>query len=177
LVLPPTDYAKQSNRQKLDSTKALQVEIGKHNDRISKAQQMMVDGEITTAEYREIRQRYEQEIIRLQGKQAEIKQADEGLAEYVSNTAKLLRNLPEYYAGAALPVKQKLIGSILAEKLVFEKNKFRTIKLNEVINLICRTGGGLAGNEKGLLQQSEEQSLLVPGMGVEPTLALLRTGF
>jgi site-specific DNA recombinase len=171
------DYAKQGNRQKLDSTKAIQVEIGKHNDRIGKAQQMMVDGDITTAEYREIKQRYEQEIIRLEGKQAEIKMADEGLAEYVSNAAKLLRNLPEYYAGAALPVKQKLIGSILAEKLVFEKNAFRTIKLNEVISLICRTGGRLAENKKGLSQQNEEQSPLVPGMGVEPTLALLQTGF
>jgi site-specific DNA recombinase len=171
------DYAKQSNRQKLDGTKAIQGEIETHYARISKAQQMMVDGDITTAEYREIRQRYEQEIIRLEGRQTEIKQVDAGLMEYVSNTAKLLRNLPEYYASAALPVKQKLIGSVLGEKLVFEKNAFRTIKVNNVISLICRTGGRCEGGEKEMPHKIEGQSHLVPGMGVEPTLALLRTGF
>lgn len=163
------DYAKQNNRQKLDSTKAMQEEIEKHNTRISKAQQMMVDGDLSAAEYREIKYRYEAEIEKLEGKQAEIRQVDANLTEYVCNTAQLLRNLPEYYTSAALPVKQKLIGSLLAEKLVFEKTAFRTINLNEVVSLICRTGGRSGDTKKKGSTKNVEPSTLVPRKGIEPS--------
>jgi site-specific DNA recombinase len=162
------DYAKQTNRQKQDSTKFMKEEIEKHRIRINNAQQMMVDGDLSAAEYREIKYRYEAEIEKLEGKQAEIKQVDANLTEYVSNTAQLLRNLPQYYAGAALPVKQKLIGSLLAEKLVFEKTAFRTIKLNEVVSLICRTGGRSDGTKKKGSTKNVEPSNVVPRTGFEP---------
>ena len=163
------DYAKQNNRQKLDSTKTMQEEIEKHNARISKAQQMMVDGDLSAAEYREIKYRYEGEIEKLEGKQAEIKQVDANLTEYVSNATQLLRNLPEYYTSAALPVKQKLIGSLLAEKLVFEKTAFRTINLNEVVSLICRTGERSDGTKKKGSTKNVEPSTVVPRKGIEPS--------
>jgi hypothetical protein len=86
---------------------------------------------LSAADYREIKSRYEPEIAQLGRKKKGIAQIDDNLLEYVSATADLLRNLPNYYKTASLPIKQKLIGSICSGKLIYEKNDYRTMEFND----------------------------------------------
>jgi len=65
------------------------------------------------------------------------------------SAADLPRNLPNYYKSASLPIKQKLIGSICSGKLIYEKNDYRTIEFNDLIQGICRLGERFDGLEKG----------------------------
>ncbi|TDW97146.1 recombinase family protein [Dinghuibacter silviterrae] len=144
--------------QERKSEKEVQTEIDKHLQRIKKAQQLLLDGELSAAEYKEIKSQYEPEIAQLERKRQDIEQMDANLLEYVKGTADLLRNLLRYYNNATLPVKQKLIGSIYPKKLIYEKNEFRTTEVNEVIAAIRRLGAAEEKREKEKAPETGGQS-------------------
>jgi site-specific DNA recombinase len=162
------DYCKQMGKQKNTNDKQLNEQIEKHKLRISNAQQLMLDGELSATDYKEIKCRYEPEIAKLHLQLTQIKLQDNNLSNYLNNALTLLRNLPQYYVSASLPLKQKIVGSIYPEKLIFENNAYRTTKVNEAIELICRTTKGYSQKEKGLLKNKLEKSCSVTALGFKP---------
>jgi len=88
---------KQSKEARGQNTKEIDLMISKHQLRISNAQQMMVDGEITPTDYRDIKGRYEPEIIKLKQDKADSGQINKKLAEHLSGALQLLLNLRQYY--------------------------------------------------------------------------------
>ena len=64
--------------------------------------------------------------------------------------------------------KQKIIGSILAEKLVLKENHYRAIKLKGIVSLICRPGKNFKGSKNKESSENSELSNLVPETGFEP---------
>ena len=48
----------------------------------------------------------------------------------------LEQNLPEFYEKSSIDGKQRLIGSIFPENLIFKNKKVRTIRVNEAVSLI-----------------------------------------
>ncbi len=162
------DHTKQSGKDKSKAIHDLQAEIEKNRQRISNAQQLMLDGELPAAEYREIKNRYEPEIQKLANKQLSLTQLDENLLDYLIPVIDLPRHLPECYQNASLNTKQQLIGSIYPEKLIFENKAYRTTTLNEVIALICRTGKGSEKDKKEQASISGNLSKGVIPIGFEP---------
>ena len=71
-------------------------------------------------------------------------------------------------------MKQKLIGSIYPEKLVFENKAYRTKSIHEGITLICKTGKDIKGNKKGLASNFGNQSYGVIWLGLEPRTHTLK---
>ena len=63
---------------------------------------------------------------------------DSDLKEQIIFCCDLLQNLPKYFMAADLIAKQQILGSILAEKMVFQENSDRTIKFRSIISLVCR---------------------------------------
>ena len=159
---------KNSSAENSKGAKDNEALIAKHQQRIANAQQMMVDGEITPADYREIKGRYEPEIRALQQEKADAGELDKKLNEHLQGALQLLQNLRQYYVSATLQVKQKLIGSMFAENLVFENNQYRTITLNSTVELICRTGAALGEKRKGLTSEFRSQPYRVSPHGLEP---------
>ena len=162
------DYCKQTGTAKRNNNKEITNDIEKNRLRIKNAQQLMLDGELNAADYREIKNRYEPEIKKLESKLIQIRQQDTNLFEYVTDATELLENLPKYYAGAALAIKQQIIGSIYPEKLVFENYGYRTTNVNEAVTLICMTGKGSKGTKKGMASKIGSQSYRVTPQGLEP---------
>ncbi len=66
----------------------------------------------------------------------------ENYDEKIDDCLELLLNLDKYYKTKNTEIKQKIIGSVFPEKLVFENNEYRTTKLNDVVTLICPTDKG-----------------------------------
>ena len=163
-----SNHTKQSGKDKSKTIRDLQAEIEKNRQRISNAQQLMLDGELPAADYREIKNRYEPVIQKLANKQLSLSQLDENLSDYLTPVIDLLRHLPEYYQNASLNTKQQLIGSIYPEKLIFENKAYRTTTLNEVIALICRTSKGSDGNKKGQASKNGKLSKEVIRIGFKP---------
>ena len=63
-----------------------------------------------------------------------------------------------------IQVKQRIIGSIFPEKLIFEKNNYRTPKVNNVVSLICRASKEASDKKKGTKTITSSSSF-----GVVPT--------
>lgn len=139
----------QNTRHQANASKAIDAEIEKHQQRIANAQDLMTDGELSAADYKEIKARNEPQIAKLEREKKGIAQVDANLLQYVTETAELLRNLPKYYQAATLPIKQNLIGSICVQKLVYENGDYRTIEFNDIIQGICRLGEHFDSPKKG----------------------------
>jgi site-specific DNA recombinase len=80
----------------------------------------------------------------------------------------LLLNLDKYYDAKNTEVKQKIIGSMFPEKLFFKDNEYRTTKLNEVVEILCKTEKALGQKKGGKKSEFSESSLQVTSKGVEP---------
>jgi hypothetical protein len=123
-----------------------------------------------------VKNRYEPQIRALEKKQAEAVELDSNLGTHVKDAADVLRNLAKYYEKGGLKARQQIIGSIYPKKLVFEKNLFRTIELNEVVELICRRGKGSRRDEKEKTPEIGDQSYQVPRIGLAPLILILPRG-
>jgi hypothetical protein len=70
----------------------------------------------------------------------------------------VLKSIDKSYQVAHLAIKQKIICSIFLGKLIFENNKFRTNRINSVVELITHKNSKLFGHKKGLNEKSIIQS-------------------
>lgn len=154
-----------------DNTKELKQindEIEKNRTRINNAQQLMLDGQLDAKDYREIRERYEREINKLVNKSSQLKHTNGEVKEFVDFGLQFLPNLVRHYVSGDTAIKQKIVGSIFPENLVFENNQYRTTKANPAIALICRTGNSSNQQKTGILQSILKDSGGVVPTGIEP---------
>ncbi len=118
---------------------------------------MRLDKEIDMKEYLEIKDIYESVMKDLIRQQAELAESDEKLPKYAEESGNMLKQFSDYI-GLDPKGKQLFLGSVLAEKLVFENNDFRTIKLERVIERISFINKGLQENKNGTSQFFIEKS-------------------
>jgi site-specific DNA recombinase len=162
------NHLKFSETNKMEQKEKLIAEIERAKSRIANARRLMLDKEIDASEYKEIKGEYEEEIGKLERKIGEISTMDSNLLDQVNFCCDLVKNLPKYFMEADLQGKQQILGSILAEKLVFENNSYRTIPFRKVITLICRPSKGLRAAENKESSENSELSNVVPRTGFEP---------
>ncbi len=159
---------KSSTGEKHKATKEIQQDIDKNSARIKEAQRMRLDKEIDMKEYLEIKNVYEPIIKGLMQQQVELSELDDKLPKYAEENGELLKQFSKYYKSLNPKGKQLFLGSVLAEKLIFENNNFRTIKLERVIERISFINKGLQENKNGTSQFSIEKSHQVARTGFEP---------
>jgi site-specific DNA recombinase len=162
------NHLRLSKTDKLEQVAKLRSEIEKAKGRITNARKLMLDKEIDANEYREIKEEYEGEIVKIEREIEKISTLDSDLKEQISFCCDLLENLPKYFMKADLIAKQQILGSILAEKLVFEEKTYRTIKLKDIVSLICRPDKHLQGKGNKKSSENSELSNVVPRTGIEP---------
>lgn len=167
-----TIFSKSSIFQK-DNTLKLKSEVNKIENRINQAQQLMLDGELSIGDYKEIKERYEPELRKLQNQIIEFGAINADIKTYIDFTMGVLENLSQHYVAGNVHSKQLLLGSILSKKLVFENNQYRTMPFNEVVSLILNVDKGLKGSKTKKAQSKTELSVEVGAHGFEPrTLCL-----
>ncbi|MCX6320021.1 MAG: hypothetical protein NTW29_22270 [Bacteroidetes bacterium] len=105
------------------------------------------DGQIEQLEYKSIKDRYEQVSQKLVEQKTESALMESNPYEYLDFAMQLLQHLPKYYESANVEIKRQLVGSIFSEKLVFDKNAYRTPKRVEAFSLICNTAKDLRAAE------------------------------
>ena len=102
---------------------------------------------------------------------------EDDLTNYVSFGLSILTNLDVFYVNATIDIKIQLLGSYFTEKLVFDKNKFRTLPFNEIILLLCKYNKDFGGLKKEMGASFTTNSHSVLRAGLEPARTLLFTGF
>jgi site-specific DNA recombinase len=154
--------------------KQTEAEIQANRERIRKAQQMMLDGEISASDYHEIKKRYEPLIDQLEREY--LKAGTEGMEfkRYLRKGLEMLKRLDYVYDTANITNKQLIIRSVCRENLQFEKNEVRTGITNRLFELITSIGGRYRGNKKGTESTFASQSHEVIPLGFEPRTPSLK---
>lgn len=126
-----------------------EIEISKLRDEKKKLEDLknsatdkFLANELEKGIYNNTISRYDRKTIEINSKIAEMNLLFSGYSKYLNEGLPLLCNLSYYYKCVPIELKQKLIGSIFPEKLIFEEKKYRTTKMNEVLNLILSNNNG-----------------------------------
>jgi site-specific DNA recombinase len=152
---------KENENTKKEGLQKFKLEIEKIEGRLQNAQQMLLDGEITSADYKEIKARYEPELSKLRRQKEESNNLDAELQNYIKHCAEMVESLDRLYLQGDIHTKQQLLGSIFSEKLIFENNEYRTATLNPAIALICNTGAALLDPKQNKPSKNDDSSCQV----------------
>ena len=107
----------------------------------------------------------------LQGLKESLSTIEDKVLKHVKFGTKLLCNLDYVFKKASNKTKKKILCSIFENYLVFDKNKYRTPELKEVIKLITSNSLGLKAISKKREESKTTFSHSVPWVGIEPTLS------
>ena len=155
-----------SNQSEID---AVNRELVKLNQRSSNARVLMLDGEISASEYKEIKIEIEDRIANLTRELTKLSSNILNLDDKINNSVQLLSNLQNFYSQRDTATKQRIIGSIFPEKLVYENSEVRTAKMNQVISLIFNDSKGFKDQKKGQTIKKNSLSFGVVPLGIEPS--------
>jgi site-specific DNA recombinase len=164
---------KTTNGENKTEAERVSKDIDKTKQRLKNAQVLMLDGEISSTEYKEMKIKLEEDLVRLSAEEVKIKNNNGNYEKHIDVCVWIVKNIDRYYDVADTPTKQRIIGSIFDEKLIFEKDKCRTTLINEVAVQICRKDRVSNGTKKGKHTFSDVLSCQVENIGVEPTTSCM----
>ena len=156
-----------SNTEKKETDK-ISINIAKLKMRLKNAKDLMLDGEFSAADYKSMKIEIEYELEKLTREVVQIRHGIENYDSKIDDCLDLLLNLDKYYSTKNTDIKQKIIGSVFPAKLVFFEKKYRTTKLNELVELLCTTDKGLGQKKGGKKTDFSVSSLRVVPPGIEP---------
>jgi site-specific DNA recombinase len=90
----------------------------------------------------------EEAISKLGVEETKLREGIENYNGLVEDSLDIVQNLDKYYISKGTESKQRIVGSIFPEKLVFENNEYRTPRINKGVLLLCRGSRAFEGNKK-----------------------------
>lgn len=154
--------------QKNANQKALLSEIEKNKERLNKAQQLMLDGEMEMSEYKEIKRNIEPKIDALLNQQINFNHIELEYRSYLKKGLTAIQNLGHLFDNSDVSAKQDIIRSTLKENAVFSNDTVRTEKLNDLIELTSLIDGEYKPSKMKKESKSCSLSPLVARTGIEP---------
>jgi hypothetical protein len=124
---------------------------------LSKAQDLLLSGQIESAIYRDMKVVKTEKLNRLQVKLTSFSNQAESIEILLKEGLDRLFQLDRIYENGSMKVKRQVIGSMYPENFCFDGEQLRTTRINEAVRLIYTLDKGLPENEKG---QSETFSAL-----------------
>ena len=165
------DIFKVDDKERLNEIFHYEKQINHLQDRLASVHDKFIDDIIDERTYNHLKKRYENDLSDLVIKQGHLKAQKTHFEKYMLYSFSLISNLKEYYEKASLEVKQKVIGSIFPEKLVFDDKKYRTAKHSQFLSLLCLNFNELNEIKKDSPESNSKKSFLVDPLGLEPRMA------
>ncbi len=162
------DIFKTNEGDREAEVKKIQDAIDKNRLQLDKATTKLLDDEIDKNDFKRIKERVARESYDYQKQISDLKAAESGYKEYCRYGISLLSNMDYYYSTANLENRQKMLGLIFPEKLVFSNNTFQTMQPNEVLTLLCNGGKGFSDGKKEKSSGNAAQSCVVTALGFKP---------
>jgi site-specific DNA recombinase len=148
--------------------KKLSIEVDKNLEMMDKAAKKLVNDELDKYGYNRLKESLSKENAVLRSRIADLKATESGFQEYYRYGLSLLSNMGHYYRTANIENRQKMLGLIFPEKLVFDNNTFQTMQPSEVLDLLCSGGKGFSGGKKEKSSDKAAQSCVVTPSGFKP---------
>ena len=163
-------YKKQSAQQQ-NGSKQLVNEIRKLNDRLSKARELLLEGDIDAGDYRAIKVECEEKLNRLEAQLAEATthtKATMSIDKLLDKAVSTLSQLDVIYSQADVTRKREIISSIYPEKLSFDGYQYRTPRINEAVQIIYQINNNLHKTKNRKSEDFFHLSGQVAATGIEP---------
>ncbi len=141
--------------------KKLDGELEYNKGFLDKATEKFITGDLDKDGYNRMKENTAKKCAGITNRIAELKSTDSGFKDYTKYTISLLSNLKQYYSTASLENKQKMLGLIFPEKLVFSNYEFQTIEPNEILTLLCSAGNGFSDSKKEKSSKNAAHSYVV----------------
>ncbi|GGF42702.1 recombinase family protein [Echinicola rosea] len=152
-----------------NETKSLLEKIENESNKLKKARQLLLNDKIDSDDFKEIKKEVSDSIDRLEFQLASVREKPKrNIKEMIKSCLRVISNLGDLYAKSGLEDKQRLLSSTFSEKLVFEKNNYRTPKVNKMISLIYLIDRGLSVKKNGTKPRNMDLCRQVELQGVEP---------
>ena len=130
----------------------------------------LIENVIDNTAYTNTKKRLEGSLNELNEAESNLNLEEKDLREQMKFGVFVMKNLSYIFENSQISIKQKLLGSILEEKLIFEKKNYRTPIFKEAFSYIYSNIKALdeVKNKTGSLHL--KTSRLVPRAGIEPAL-------
>ena len=120
--------------------------------------QMMLDGEIESADYRSIKTKLEDSNSSFPREKASLELDNLDYSVLIKNSFNLLKNLDVFYDEANIEMKQRLLSLIFRERLIYKNDEVQTPKNNEILSLISLKNNELNHKKKDSLKCNRRDS-------------------
>ncbi|WP_144915247.1 recombinase family protein [Mucilaginibacter frigoritolerans] len=108
-------------------------QLSEYHDKINKARDLLLSGDLDGADYKKIKNDCERQVSILEGKLFDLSGKTESIAPLLERALRNIAKLPELYQGADLEGKRYIVSSMFPEKLTFDGEEHRTLRMNEAI--------------------------------------------
>jgi site-specific DNA recombinase len=137
--------------------------------RLENLQDKFADNQIPFEEYQSLKDRYSQQLLKLNSQITEDRQREKTFAADLQKCIVKIPDLHKIYSQSDLEGKNRLLCSIFPQKFVFDGDKCRTAYLNSIILRMLLIDKGSRKIKTGQLIPNLVLSGLVEIVGVEPT--------
>jgi site-specific DNA recombinase len=151
-----------------DGRNELLKNIEELNQRVSKAREYLLKGDLDGTEYRLIKVECENKINALEAKLTDSTKNMVSIESQLNKAVTILTNLDLMYLNGDIGFKREIIGSMYPEKLSFDGTQHRTARLNEVAWIMYQIANGLEGKKKGASNDKSCLPTWVRPPGLEP---------
>ncbi len=165
-----TDAYKKKGQDRSVELQQFKAELATYQQRLDKAQTLMLDGKLDISEYQKIKSKLEPEIDRLIVKVGELSNNTTDVREMIDFGFYFLNNLDKLFIEAGLEGKRRIIGSTFPEKLLYQNRTYRTANEDNVLLLIAATGKGYKEKREEKQRLICSSSRRVARTGVEPVI-------
>ena len=129
------DVFNMDEKERHHEIKRLDEKIKQFEARLNSLEDKYLDGAIDMNEFKSIKFRIQDELTKLNIEKEKLNMDKSAFKKYFDYGLLFLFNMKKYFQNANLEVKQKIIGSIFPEKIIFFNNSYRTTQVNELLSL------------------------------------------
>ncbi len=149
----------------------IQKDVAKQKQRLKNAKDMMLDGDISSNDYKEMKSDIEEVLLKLGSDESKLISGLEIHGHLVDDGIEIIQNAEKYYHSKDTVAKQRIVSSIFPEKLIYEKNEYRTPKTLKVVGLLHRINEGLGKKKGGKKAEKSVSSLRVDPERLTPLIS------
>ncbi|MFC6098355.1 recombinase family protein [Flavobacterium qiangtangense] len=162
------DVFNQDEHERINKIKQADDKIKELKLKLESLQDKLLDNVINKDDYHSIKSRIQESLDDWRFKKEELSVDKSAFQKYYNYGLTFLYNMKEYYRSADVEVKQKIIGSIFPEKIIFFKNSYRTTQVNELLSLVALNINELGKTKNGQTTISSSLPIMAPPLGLEP---------
>lgn len=141
--------------------------------RLIKLQDLLVDGNVSRADYGKMQERYTNLLSEAANFLNEKQEEDEGKNDVLRSILNQMKRLDLLYKRAGVQEKHQILGSIFPKKFSIVQNKCRTTHFNLALARILSADKGLGNKKAGELSKYMDVSSIVGYTGFEPVTSTL----